>query len=179
MPIRATAAPAAPSAASLRSIRRAATACRPRICSSSTPRQVSLSYAAVHPAANLRRSSPNGSAGASLLGSPDQVRRFVERAMSRLDAPLEPGKSGTVRAHLSALPAAVAERLAARGLEGTVRLAFEEPPPVGRRDGRAQPSAARDACGNALLEGALDPAFEPGAVARPRRRMADSRPSRR
>src|SRR6202011_1928704 len=48
-----------------------------------------------------------------LLGSPDQVRRFVERAMSRLDAALQPEKSGTARAHLDALPAAVAERLAA------------------------------------------------------------------
>src|SRR5579863_8077194 len=62
-----------------------------------------------------------------LLGGPDQVRRFVERAMSRLDAPLESQKGAAARAHLAALPAAVAERLAARGLEGSVRLAFEEP----------------------------------------------------
>src|SRR5581483_3765332 len=46
-----------------------------------------------------------------LLGSPDQVRRFVERAMSRIDAPLESEKNGTARAHLAALPAAVSERL--------------------------------------------------------------------
>src|SRR5262249_48576126 len=66
-----------------------------------------------------------------LLGSPDQVRRFIERAMSRLNAPLEPEKGGTVRGHLAALPAAIRERLASRGLEGTVRLTFEEPPPAG------------------------------------------------
>jgi hypothetical protein len=48
-----------------------------------------------------------------LLGSPDQVRRFVDRAMSRLDAPLEPTKGSAMRAHLDALPAAVRERLAA------------------------------------------------------------------
>ena len=34
-----------------------------------------------------------------LLGGPDEVRRFVERAMSRLDAALEPGKNGAMRAH--------------------------------------------------------------------------------
>jgi ABC-type spermidine/putrescine transport system permease subunit II len=54
VPTSATAAPAAPSAASLRSTRRAATACRPRTPSSSTPRQVSLSYAARQPAARSR-----------------------------------------------------------------------------------------------------------------------------
>src|SRR6202030_1883175 len=64
-----------------------------------------------------------------LLGVSDQVRRFVDRSMSRLDAALEPGKNGIIRAHISALPSAVTERLAARGLEGTVRIAFEEPPP--------------------------------------------------
>jgi superfamily II DNA or RNA helicase len=95
-----------------------------------------------------------------LLGTPDQVRRFVERAMSRLDAALEPAKEGTARAHLSALPAAVAERLAARGLEGTVRLAFEEPPPAGAEMvGRSHPLPATLA--ESLLEGALDPGSSP------------------
>jgi hypothetical protein len=78
-----------------------------------------------------------------LLGSPDQVRRFVVRAMSRLDAALEAQKGVTMRAHLAALPAAVAERLAARGLEGTARLAFEEPPPAGAEMvGRSHPLPA-------------------------------------
>jgi superfamily II DNA or RNA helicase len=95
-----------------------------------------------------------------LLGSPDQVRRFVERALSRLDAPLEPEKGGTARAHLAALPAAVSERLASRGLEGTVRLAFEEPPPVGAEMvGRSHPLPATLA--ESLLESALDPASSP------------------
>jgi hypothetical protein len=53
--------------------------------------------------------------------------------MSRLDAALEPEKSGTARAHISALPPAVAERLAARDVEGTMRLAFDEPPPSGAK----------------------------------------------
>lgn len=95
-----------------------------------------------------------------LLGSPDQVRRFVERAMSRLDAPLEPEQGGTMRAHVAALPAAVNERLASRGLEGTIRLAFEEPPPTGTEMvGRSHPLPATLA--ESLLEGALDPGSSP------------------
>jgi len=64
-----------------------------------------------------------------LLGGPDEVSRFLHRATSRLDAPLEPSADGTVLAHLHALPEAVTERLAARGLEGTRRIAFDEPAP--------------------------------------------------
>jgi superfamily II DNA or RNA helicase len=95
-----------------------------------------------------------------LLGTHDQVRRFVDRAMSRLDAPLEPQKPGIVRAHFAALPAAVAERLAARGLEGTMRLAFEEPAPTGTEMvGRSHPLPATLA--ETLLEGALDPGASP------------------
>jgi hypothetical protein len=95
-----------------------------------------------------------------LLGSPAEVRRFVERAMSRLDAPLEPEKGGTVRTHMAALPSGVSERLASRGLEGTVRLAFEEPPPTGTEMvGRSHPVPATLA--ESLLEGALDPGSSP------------------
>jgi hypothetical protein len=91
-----------------------------------------------------------------LLGSPEQVRRFVERAMSRLDAALEPDKSSAVRAHVDALPAAVKERLAARGLEGTIRISFNEPPPAGAEMvARSHPLPATLA--DMLLEGALDP----------------------
>jgi hypothetical protein len=80
--------------------------------------------------------------------------------MSRLNAPLETHKGVTVRAHLAALPNAVAERLAARGLEGTVRLAFEEPPPAGTEMvGRSHPLPAILA--ETLLEGALDPGASP------------------
>jgi superfamily II DNA or RNA helicase len=95
-----------------------------------------------------------------LLGSPDQVRRFVDRAMSRLDAALEAESNGTVRAHLAALPAAVAERLEARGLEGSLLLAFDEPPPSGAEMvGRSHPLPATLA--ETLLEGALDPGSIP------------------
>lgn len=95
-----------------------------------------------------------------LLGGPDQVRRFVERAMSRLDAPLEIGKGDMAQAHLTALPSAVAERLASRGLEGSIRLAFEEPVPVNTEMVvRSHPLPATLA--EALLEGALDPTSSP------------------
>jgi hypothetical protein len=80
--------------------------------------------------------------------------------MSRLDAPLQIESNGTARAQLAALPGAVAERLEARGLEGSVRLAFEEPPPVGAEMvGRSHPLPATLA--ETLLEGALDPGSSP------------------
>ena len=95
-----------------------------------------------------------------LLGTPDEVYRFVDRAMSRLDAALQPGSHRTMRAHLNALPDAVAERLEARGLEGSLRLAFEEPPPAGAEMvSRSHPLPATLA--ETLLEGALDPGSSP------------------
>jgi len=92
----------------------------------------------------------------TLLGGPNEVRRFVERAMSRLDAPLQGIKANLVRAHLDALPNAVKERLAARGLEGSIRLAFDEPAPTGAEMvTRSHPLPA--ILSEALLEGALEP----------------------
>lgn len=91
-----------------------------------------------------------------LLGDPAEVRRFVERAMSRFDAPLEESLSAPSKAHLAALPVAVRERLAARGLEGSIRLVFEEPAPAGTEVVvRSHPLPATLA--EALLEGALNP----------------------
>jgi len=91
-----------------------------------------------------------------LLGDPGEVRRFVERAMSRFDAPLEGSPSPLSKAHLAALPVAVRERLAARGLEGSIRLVFEEPAPAGTEVVvRIHPFPATLA--EALLEGALNP----------------------
>jgi superfamily II DNA or RNA helicase len=94
-----------------------------------------------------------------LLGGPTEVRRFIERAMSRLDAPLQQNGAGP-KAHLDALPASLRERLSARGLEGTVRLAFEEP--VRAKTElivRSHPLPATLA--EALLEAALDPGSSP------------------
>lgn len=95
-----------------------------------------------------------------LLGGPDEIRRFTSRAMSRLDAPLETVKENSIRAHLGALPKPIAERLAARGLEGTIKLSFEEPPLPGHTVvTRSHPLPATLA--ESLLEGALDPVASP------------------
>lgn len=64
------------------------------------------------------------------LGNQEDVRRFVTRAMARLNAAVEPLSRG-VRAPLGALLPALRERLAADGLEGSVRLDFEQPPAPG------------------------------------------------
>lgn len=91
-----------------------------------------------------------------LLGGPEEVRRFVERAMSRLDAPLESGKKGIVLAHLGALPATLKERLAARGLEKTLRLVFGDKEDArGTVVTRSHPLPSTLA--ETLIEGALDP----------------------
>jgi hypothetical protein len=95
-----------------------------------------------------------------LLGGPNQVQRFVERAMSRLDAPLQSVKTNLLQAHLDALPTAVKERLAARGFEGSIGLSFDEPPAAGAEIvTRSHPLPATLA--EALLEGALEPGSAP------------------
>jgi len=90
----------------------------------------------------------------SLLGGPAEVRRFLERAMSRLNAPLDDAPGGAMQAYLHALPLALKERLAARGLEGDRRILFEEP---GAADAevvvRSHPMTA--IISDYLLEGAL------------------------
>jgi hypothetical protein len=76
--------------------------------------------------------------------------------MIRLEAPPERLKNGVLRAPIVALPSALRSRLDARGLEGSVNLAFDEPPPRGSTMvSRAHPLVATLA--EALLEGALDP----------------------
>jgi len=90
----------------------------------------------------------------SLLGGPAEVRRFLERAMSRLNAPLDDAADAAMQAHLHALPLALRERLAARGLEGTRRIVFEEPGTAGAEVVvRSHPITA--IISDYLLEGAL------------------------
>jgi superfamily II DNA or RNA helicase len=90
-----------------------------------------------------------------LLGGPVEVQRFVERAMSRLDAPLEIIANGASRAHLSALPNTISERLASRGLEGSVRIVFEEPAPAGT-EVVVRSHALPTILAESLMEGALN-----------------------
>jgi hypothetical protein len=90
----------------------------------------------------------------SLLGGPAEVSRFLHRAMSRLNAPLEESASGATLAHLAALPLALRERLAGRGLEGSKRVVFEEPGPANAEVViRSHPITA--VLADYLLEGAL------------------------
>lgn len=99
------------------------------------------------------------------LGSGDEVRGFVERALARLNAPAEPLPRG-VRVPLDALPPALRERLALEGLAGTERLAFTQPPAPGARFvHRSHPLVATLA--DDLLERALATDGEsPGGFAR-------------
>jgi hypothetical protein len=90
-----------------------------------------------------------------LLGGPAEVQRFVERAMSRLDAPLETSANGVSRVHLSALPNTISERLASRGLEGSVRVVFEEPAPAGA-EVVVRSHALPTVLAESLMEGALN-----------------------
>ena len=63
-----------------------------------------------------------------LLGSPDDARQFVERAMSRFGVPLE--KKGNLQvAHVYALQESLKEKLGQGGLEKSVKLATAEPAP--------------------------------------------------
>ncbi|WP_420567695.1 DEAD/DEAH box helicase [Thalassovita sp.] len=66
----------------------------------------------------------------SLLGSPEDTKLFIERAMSRFGVPLEK-KRHIYIAHVHALQQTLKEKLEQRGLEKSVRLATAEPAPSG------------------------------------------------
>jgi superfamily II DNA or RNA helicase len=91
----------------------------------------------------------------TLLGSPEDAKVFIERAMSRFGVLLEPRKTLLV-AHVHALEAGLKERLTQRGLSGSVRLAMVEPAPSGTALlTRTHPLTATLA--EALVEASLDP----------------------
>jgi len=91
----------------------------------------------------------------TLLGSPEDVKLFIERAMSRFGVPLEPRKS-LLLAHVHALDSSLKERLSQRGLTKSVRLATAEPAPSGTALlTRTHPLTATLA--EALVEASLDP----------------------
>ncbi|WOI56720.1 DEAD/DEAH box helicase [Palleronia sp. LCG004] len=66
----------------------------------------------------------------SLLGSPEDTKLFIERAMSRFGVPLEKKRNLYV-AHVHALQQTLKEKLEQRGLEKSVKLATAEPAPSG------------------------------------------------
>ncbi len=91
----------------------------------------------------------------TLLGSPEDAKVFVERAMSRFGVPLEPRKALLI-ARVHELVAGLKERLAQRNLTGSVRLAMTEPAPSGTALlTRTHPLTATLA--EALVEASLDP----------------------
>ncbi len=74
--------------------------------------------------------------------------------MTRFNAPLEES-AGSYKAHLAHLPTAVKEHLATRGLEDTIRIAFDDPPPSrSEHVSRSHPLPATLA--EMLLEAALE-----------------------
>ena len=91
---------------------------------------------------------------ADFLGTPEDARNFVDRAMSRFSAPLEQKKS-IYLAHVDALDSEIRERLEQRGLTDSVRLAMSEPVPSGATLlNRTHPITASLA--ECLVEGSLD-----------------------
>ena len=99
--------------------------------------------------------APEWAKATSFLGSPQEARIFIERAMSRFGIPLEP--RGTVlEAHVHALEAGLRERLSQRGMTKSVKLALTEPVPSGTTLlTRTHPLTATLA--ESLVEASLDP----------------------
>lgn len=91
-----------------------------------------------------------------LLGGPEDVQRFVSGSFARHGAPLGKGR-GLFRANIGELPESLRERLAARGLSGSVPIAFAHPAPeAAELVTRNHPITA--ILSESLLEAALDPA---------------------
>jgi hypothetical protein len=99
--------------------------------------------------------APEWEKAQSLLGSPADVKFFIEQAMSRFGVPLEPRKT-LLLAHVHALDSALKERLSQRNMVGSIRLATAEPAPSGSTLlTRTHPLTATLA--EALVEASLDP----------------------
>lgn len=104
--------------------------------------------------------APEWQRARAAIGGPDAARRFISGAMRRFDAPFRTEGPGLHDAVLADLPSDLRDRLAARGLKGTIRLAEAEPVPS--RAGlltRTHPLTTTLA--EALVEGALDPSALP------------------
>ena len=97
---------------------------------------------------------PEWRKSAAVLGTAEDVQRFVTRAMAQLGAGLEPYRQH-FKAPLEALPSALKERLAADGFTGTLRIDFKQPAAQGATlIQRSHPLVV--ALADTLLEQALD-----------------------
>ncbi|QNL18859.1 DEAD/DEAH box helicase family protein [Hyphobacterium sp. CCMP332] len=96
-----------------------------------------------------------------LVGTPVEAYEFVSKAMAAFDAPLEKSQR-LVKAPIHGITSApLRERLKAKGLQGTLRIALAEPAPAGMQLlSRTHPLTFTLA--DALVEGALDPEALPG-----------------
>ena len=99
--------------------------------------------------------TPEWRKASALLGSPEAARTFIERAMATFGIPLEPRRS-TLVAHVQALEPGLKDRLALRGLSGSVRLAATVLAPAGTElISRTHPLTV--ALADALVEASLEP----------------------
>lgn len=90
-----------------------------------------------------------------LLGSPDDARVFVDRALRKFGVPLE--KKGAVHlAHVHALQPSLKEKLDQRGLRDSVRLATAEPAPS-RTSLLTRTHPLTSSLAESLLEASLEP----------------------
>ncbi len=69
---------------------------------------------------------PEWRKSAAVLGSEDDVERFVSRALTKLGAPLEPVR-GYFKLLTKHLPAPIRERLNTEGIDGILRIDFHQP----------------------------------------------------
>jgi hypothetical protein len=109
---------------------------------------------------NPEEVEPEWERARSLLGGPVETRRFVERSLRRLRAPLEPIGRAFKAPLASLVPVTLRERLEEEGLEGTMLFQFGDAPGTGRVHlHRAHPLVGLIA--EALVETALDDAADP------------------
>jgi len=95
------------------------------------------------------------------IGGRDDVRRFTDRALTRLGGGLEPMRRG-FKAPTAPLPEEVRERLEAEGLTGTLRIDFRYPaPPPCRAVQRSHPLVA--VLAETLLERSLSGDGDPSS----------------
>lgn len=91
----------------------------------------------------------------AVMGSPAQTLAFVDSALRAFDAPLD-RRPKDLLAPLNHLPQSLRERLAERGLKGSLRLVLEEPTPAGA-DLLTRTHPLTECLAEGLLEGALAP----------------------
>ena len=99
--------------------------------------------------------APEWEKARAFLGSPEDAKLFVGRAMACFGVPLEP-KNHLLLAHTHGLDAGLRERLEQRDMQGTIRLALAEPAPSGCTL-LTRTHALTATLAESLVEASLDP----------------------